>query len=121
MKRRDYPPTESDIPMHGWKPYSDIHRERMRAHLKHKDKPGGSMEMHDFDDPDWFSVLTEEVGEVARVINDYRHGLLTDDQRMAELRSELVQVAAMAVAWIDAIDARLRTGETQFEQDVTAT
>jgi NTP pyrophosphatase (non-canonical NTP hydrolase) len=104
VRRRDYSPTESDIPMHGWKPYSDVHRERIRAHEKHKDKPGGSMEQHDFDDADWFPVLTEEVGEVAKVINDHRHGVIDDASRIAELRGELVQVAAMAIAWIDSID-----------------
>ena len=51
--------------------YDDAHRERIRAHEKHKAKPGGSMEMKPADDPDWFPVLCEEVGEVAREINDY--------------------------------------------------
>lgn len=84
--------------------YDDAHRERIRAHAKHADKPGGSMEMKSADDPDWFPVLCEEVGEVAREINDYRHGLISDDDRMPRLRAELVQVAAMAHAWIAAID-----------------
>jgi len=104
MSRRFYPPTESDIPMHRWRPYHEVHRERIRAHEKHKDKPGGSMEMKSFYSPDWMPVLVEEVGEVAKVLCDYRHGLLTDDAMRTELREELVQVAAMTVAWIDAMD-----------------
>jgi hypothetical protein len=107
VSRRFYPPTESDIYPHGGpdgRSYTDAHRERIRAHAKHKDKPGGSMEMKDFDEPDWLAVLTEELGEVAKVLCDYRHGLLTDVQMTGELRTELVQVAAMAHAWIDAID-----------------
>lgn len=90
--------------MHGWRPYHDVHRERIRAHEKHRDKPGGSMEMKRHDSPDWLPVLVEEVGEVSRVLCDYRHGLLDSERRDAELRAELVQVAAMAVAWLEAID-----------------
>ncbi len=41
-------------------------------------------------------VLLEEVGEVARA--------LLDAEGAAALREELVQVAAVAVAWIEAID-----------------
>ena len=39
-------------------------------------------------------VLTEECGEVARAVLD-----LNDDQ----LRTELIQVAAVAVAWLEAL------------------
>ena len=102
-ERRHYPPTESDIPMHGWRPYHEMHRERIRAHKKHQDKPGGSMEMKVYNDPDWFPVLTEEVGEVAKVLNDYRHGLLSKDEARDQLAAELVQVGAMTAAWLDAI------------------
>lgn len=101
--RRYYPPAESDIPLHGWAPYSEFHRERIKAHAKHKDKPGGSMEMKDFDEPDWLGVLMEEVGEVAQVLNDHRHGLLDEKTRNDRLYAELVQVGAMAAAWLDAI------------------
>jgi hypothetical protein len=40
------------------------------------------------------AVLVEEVGEVARALNDG-----------VGLRDELVQVAAVAVAWIEGLDA----------------
>jgi len=60
-------PSESDIPIHGWRPYSDMHRERIRAHAKH-DERDGSMERKPFDHPIWLPVLTEEIGEVARVL-----------------------------------------------------
>lgn len=45
------------------------------------------------------AVLTEEVGEVAR-------GLL-DRAALLDLKAELVQVAAVAVAWVEAIDTEL--------------
>lgn len=40
------------------------------------------------------AVLTEEVGEVARAVLDRKPG---------DLRNELVQVAAVAVAWLEAM------------------
>lgn len=61
------------------------------------------------------SVLMEEVGEVAREFNEARHrthgGLLAQLERetaidLQALRKELIQVAAMAVAWADVIPAR---------------
>jgi len=42
------------------------------------------------------AVLVEEVGEVARA--------LCDDESVDRLRDELVQVAAVSVAWIQALD-----------------
>lgn len=45
------------------------------------------------------AVLTEEVGEVA-------HGLL-ERAALSDLKAELVQVAAVAVAWAEAIDTEL--------------
>jgi cell wall assembly regulator SMI1 len=103
MSRRFYPPTESDIPMHGWRPYHHIHVERVRAHEKH-DGNGDSMERKTYDDPAWLPVLVEEVGEVARVLCDFRHAAKADRSELrAHLLEELTQVAAMTVAWIDAI------------------
>jgi NTP pyrophosphatase (non-canonical NTP hydrolase) len=99
-------PTESDIPMHGWSPYSAFHRERIRAHAKHVERDG-SMEQKDWDHPIWLAVVTEEVGEVARVLCDSELGLSEDAKKA--LREELVQVGAMVAAWVDAIDAREHT------------
>lgn len=87
-------PTESDIPLHGWLPYSDVHRERIRAHAKH-DAQGHSVERATWEDSRWLPILTEELGEVARC--------LCDDSSRSHLREELIQLAAMATAWIDAI------------------
>jgi hypothetical protein len=47
------------------------------------------------DDPVWLPVLVEEVGEVARALND--------GEPLAALYAELVQVAAVASAWADAV------------------
>ena len=77
--------------------------ERIRAHLKH-DTNGDSMERRGPTDEAWLSVLMEEVGEVARAICEHRHGHTDYPQFMAELRSELIQVAAMTTAWVASID-----------------
>ena len=104
MKTRDYPPSHSDIPMHGFAPYHEFHSERIRAHEKHCDKPGGSMEQKGYSDSDWLPVVVEEVGEVAKVLCDHRHGALSDREAREQLRTELVQVGAMVAAWVEAID-----------------
>lgn len=44
----------------------------------------------------WLGILMEEVGEAATE---------TFDGNLEDLRAELVQVAAVAVAWIESIDA----------------
>ena len=54
-------------------------------------------------------VLTEEVGEVAEAID-----FLEDDDtkvRREHLRTELVQVAAVAVAWLEALEAPTKGGK----------
>lgn len=89
-------PTESDIPPHGWAPYADIHRERIRAHAKHS-ASGESIEQLPAAHHIWLAVLTEELGEVANAIIE--HGAYAP-----EVRAELVQVAAVASAWVDAFD-----------------
>lgn len=48
------------------------------------------------DDGIWLAILVEEVGEVANDINE----------RSKKLREELIQVAAVAVSWVESIDRR---------------
>jgi NTP pyrophosphatase (non-canonical NTP hydrolase) len=44
----------------------------------------------------WFRILGEEFGEVAIALND--------GEPVENLRAELVQVAATAIAWLECID-----------------
>lgn len=76
--------------------WQQITDERRRAHAKHAEH---SMDGLDTWSPARLPVLVEEVGEVARALND-----LALDSADGDLRSQLVQVAAMAVAWIAALD-----------------
>lgn len=48
------------------------------------------------------TVLVEEMGEVARAILE--DGDLANDKHGAELRKELVQVAAVATAWLEGME-----------------
>jgi NTP pyrophosphatase (non-canonical NTP hydrolase) len=72
----------------------DAGAERRRAHLKQSAK-GQSAEQMPWTDPFWLPVLVEEVGEVARA--------MCDRESAERVREELIQVAAMALAWADAI------------------
>lgn len=49
---------------------------------------------------EWLAILTEEVGEVSTEILKHRFG----GRALSEYRLELVQVAAVAVAAIEALD-----------------
>ena len=81
----------------------EIHTERIRANEAHGIS---SMEATKWWHGRRLAILMEETGEVARAYNERDHRRLGIDhpQFMAELRGELVQVAAMAVGWLAGID-----------------
>lgn len=72
---------------------NDVLRERIRQ----DDKWG----IQDHEDGIWLAILGEEFGEVAKEVFEEDHLLRS---RRSELREELVQVAAVAIAWIEALD-----------------
>jgi len=76
----------------------EVAAERARAHGKHGES---SMEAQPPESYIRLAILVEEVGELARVFNEARHG--DGDCDLAALRAELIQVAAMAGAWADVI------------------
>lgn len=57
--------------------------------------------------PEWLVILSEEVGEVGRAMC----GVLWGGDDLEQLRRELVQVAAVAVQIIEAIDADQAEGQ----------
>lgn len=65
-----------------------------------QDDRWGDQSQHD--DATWLAILTEEVGESAQAVLHWKF----DGPARGTLRSELVQVAAVALAWIEAIDKR---------------
>jgi NTP pyrophosphatase (non-canonical NTP hydrolase) len=56
---------------------------------------------------EWLAVLTEEVGEVARDINDSHFGDTFEREVLEHLQVELVQVGAMADRMFAAVQRRL--------------
>lgn len=83
--------------------YRAIHAERERAHRKHRPE---SAESFGYLAPDWDRIIAEEWGEIARVHNDYRHGVFDAAERDRQLAKEAVQFAAMAAAYAEACVAR---------------
>lgn len=80
--------------------WDEVAAERARAHAKHGAK---SMESAAWDDMKRLRILIEEVGEVARAFNEWDLGLASRAETRADVRAELIQVAAMAGAWADAV------------------
>lgn len=76
--------------------YDDIAEERAR-----QDRKWG-VQRHSW--VEWMSVLTEEVGEAAHEANVLNWQEPIDTARLTLLRSELIQVAAVAAAAIEHID-----------------
>ncbi len=85
-------------------PYTvfDIEQARERADKKHgvngiEQLPVGSDR--------WLAILTEELGEVAHTLT-----YDVDDEYSDQLVSELIDVASVATAWLDALLGRRRRG-----------
>lgn len=79
--------------------YTDVQAERERAHRKHVNDPTGSAEHRDWNDLEWLAILGEEFGEVCKA--------MCERDTPEHLREELIQVAAMACAWSDAVARHL--------------
>lgn len=46
-------------------------------------------------------VLVEEIGEVAKVFNEYNLGNISLEEFQSQLKKEIVQVAAVAAMWLE--------------------
>jgi len=53
---------------------------------------------------EWVSILTEEVGEVAKAALESHFKHKNKDHSYTEYRKELVQVAAVAIAMLESLD-----------------
>lgn len=84
--------------------HDEVDAERERAHRKHG---ATSMRNSAWDAHRRVSILTEEVREAARVLNDCEHGIHDEHSALPALRHELVQVAAMAMDWLAEVDRQL--------------
>lgn len=80
--------------------FDEMRAERERARKKHA---ASNMEEMPLDDTRRFTILTEELGEVAKEFNEARWKQAPVD--LAKLRKELIQLASAAAAWADNIPA----------------
>jgi NTP pyrophosphatase (non-canonical NTP hydrolase) len=77
----------------------DVMQERMRQIVKWGGPEADGVENPSTPDPVRLRTLVEEVGEVAEAM-----GRPEDGNGKRDLRTELIQVAAVAVAWIEGLD-----------------
>jgi len=71
-------------------PLADILSER-----REQDEKWGEQ---NHDDLYWFAILTEEIGELAKEI--------IEGKSVPHLREELIQVAAVSLAWLECLNRR---------------
>ncbi|WGD37555.1 hypothetical protein [Lysinibacter sp. HNR] len=76
--------------------WDEVSRARAAAHKKHGEE---SVDALPLNDPRWLSILVEEIGEIATELH-------RPEVDSSALRAELVDVMALASAWLDAIDER---------------
>lgn len=70
----------------------------------------------DLTSPDWLAVLTEEVGEAARELNERKLGNY-DPNRLGRLRAEVTQIGAVALRWIALLDLLMDDASTPIFPD----
>lgn len=80
---------------------NEVARERIRQIAKWGGAHGDGVENPRMPNGDRLRVLAEEFGEVAEAM-----GRPEDGNGTRDLRTELIQVAAVAVAWVEALDAK---------------
>lgn len=85
--------------------HCDISVERLRQErLKADGRFAHTCADAELTDPAKFLILAEELGEIAHAVKVHG-GLTTNRAHQADLRGELVQLMAVAFAWVEAIDA----------------
>jgi NTP pyrophosphatase (non-canonical NTP hydrolase) len=86
--------------------YEDISEERARQErLREEGRFKETCASATMPDLTRLAVLAEEFGEVARAVLEQEDA---NDKHGKDLRKELVQVAAVAVAWIEGLDFNAR-------------
>jgi NTP pyrophosphatase (non-canonical NTP hydrolase) len=81
---------------------SEVNQERHRQEqLREEGRFAHTCAGDGLSNPEKLVVLAEEFGEVARAVLE--HGKLASDVHGNDLRKELCQVAAVAVAWMESL------------------
>lgn len=89
---------------------TDVAAERERQDVKWGEQ--------NHDDAHWAPILGEEFGEAMTEVNNilWYKGEIKKEVLIQHLREELVQVAAVAVAWIECFDRRESNASGQGRQ-----
>ncbi len=80
--------------------------EEIKEERKSQDKTWGDQSWKS--DSVWGNILSEENGEVAKNVLEHKS--------LMSLKTELIQVASVAVAWIEALDKRMKAAEIATQQ-----
>lgn len=85
--------------------FTSVSAERYRQDMKWGEQNHAPME--------WMGILGEEFGELCQAVNETHFNNGPEEQAKggyANMRSEAVQVAAVAISFIEALDRRYATG-----------
>ena len=91
---------DDELRVAAWRMVLD-ERIRQEALIASGKFPYSNRELSTLDPASALAVLVEEVGEVARVLNDAREGITIGFVR--DTRDEVTQVAAVALAWLEGL------------------
>lgn len=94
--------TDPEPPERAAQLFAELVAEGDRAHAKHA---ATSMRAQPWNHHRRMTIFVEELGELARPMNDLEHGDVSLAEALSEARGEAVQLAAMAFDWLVAIDA----------------
>lgn len=87
--------TPSRMDLDALSPVGWVQEERRRQHAARGDQNHSTYK--------WHLILSEEMGEVSKVIEHRHEEKIAQAEYTRELEYELIQVAAVAVAWVEAI------------------
>jgi NTP pyrophosphatase (non-canonical NTP hydrolase) len=87
--------TPSRMDLDALSPIAWVQEERRRQYEARGDQDHNPLK--------WLAVLAEEFGEVAKALEDGHEGKHDHPTYTNQLEYELIQVAAVAVAWVEAI------------------
>jgi len=74
--------------------------------LRERERQNGKWGEQNHELPIWLGILMEEVGEVAKEVNEYSATSfgVEADSYLRRYRTELIEVAAVAIAAIESLD-----------------
>jgi NTP pyrophosphatase (non-canonical NTP hydrolase) len=88
--------------------FDEAKKEIMKKILDERDRQDVKWGEQNHHDLYWLGILMEEVGELAKTI--------IEQGKEKEIEKEMVQVAAVAVAWLECLDKRKAVPASEREE-----